>query len=162
MEPVTMKKDVIISIRSSQHNGKDMDSMELVTEGRFYKQGEHYFISYKESELTGMDGRTTLRVDPKDQTISMTRSGDHATHMMFQMQQTHCTHYDTGCGSLDMGVTTRRLDIKVEEALCLAHLRVKYILDIGNRYVSTNTIEFKIKEAQPPHGKHDSSYKGTN
>lgn len=151
MNKPTLKKDVIISIKSSQQNESDSDSIELVTEGRFYKLDGSYYISYKESELTGMDGRTTLKVDKEDGTVVMSRTGGHAAHMVFQHRQKHFTHYDTGYGVFNMAVTTRNLQVDIGEQPVEADLLLKYTLDINDRYVSTNTIQLHVKEANPCH-----------
>ena len=65
-----MNKEVLISFKGTQNNGEERDKIELYTEGKFYKKGDHYYISYAESELTGMEGTTTtLKVDKKSNII---------------------------------------------------------------------------------------------
>ena len=54
-----MKKDVIISLVGTQENDGEKDKIELITEGSMYKKGDSYYITYKESQLTGMEGTTT-------------------------------------------------------------------------------------------------------
>ncbi|MGI6031772.1 MAG: DUF1934 domain-containing protein [Eubacteriales bacterium] len=151
MNKPTVQKDVILSIKSSQQNESDSDSVELVTEGRFYKLDDSYYISYKESELTGLEGRTTLKVDKEAGIVTMSRSGVNRAHMVFQHRQKHFTHYDTGYGTMDMSITTRKLQVDIDEEQARAELLLKYTLDINNRYVSTNTIQLQVKEATPFH-----------
>ena len=56
-----MKKDVIITIRGLQtFEDTGEDNVELVTNGRFYNKGGCYYVSYKESELTGLGNTTTF------------------------------------------------------------------------------------------------------
>ena len=45
-----MNKEVLISFKGTQSNGEERDNIELYTEGKFYKKGGHYYISYAESE----------------------------------------------------------------------------------------------------------------
>lgn len=145
-----MKKDVIISIKSSQHNDSDSDSMELVTEGQMMQREGTFYIMYKESELTGLGGNTLLKLDSHANTMTLTRKGTSSSHMVFEPRKKHCTHYDTGYGVFNMGITTRKLNYDLKQDGGTVHLR--YIIDIDNEYVSTNTIDLNIKEAAP-HGK---------
>ena len=71
----SMKKDVIITIASKQNfEGCEPDHINLITAGRLYRRNGKYFISYEESELTGMEGtRTTLKLE--DRQVTMTRTG---------------------------------------------------------------------------------------
>ena len=70
-----MKKDVIISIRGLQESqGESEDPITLVTAGRFYRKNGLYYISYDETELTGLEGtRTTVKVGPD--TVKVIRTG---------------------------------------------------------------------------------------
>ena len=48
----------MITVDSKQeHPDKDADIINFVTEGSFYKEEDNYYISYNESNLTGMDGQ---------------------------------------------------------------------------------------------------------
>ena len=55
-----MKKDVLISLKGHQrYVDGEKDYIEFVTEGTFYTKKDKYFITYNESEITGLDGTTT-------------------------------------------------------------------------------------------------------
>ena len=85
-----MNKEVLISFKGTQSNGEERDKIELYTEGKFYKKGGHYYISYAESELTGMEGTTTtLKVDKKSNIITMMRFGTNTTHLIFEKGKKH-------------------------------------------------------------------------
>ena len=57
-----MTDNVIISIKGTQVSAEGgPDEMELVTAGVLNQEGEgRYTISYEESELTGLEGTTTV------------------------------------------------------------------------------------------------------
>ena len=59
-----MTDNVIISIKGTQVSAEGgPDEMELVTAGVLNQEGEgRYTISYEESELTGLEGTTTVVV----------------------------------------------------------------------------------------------------
>jgi len=55
-----VNKNVIISVKGVQTSeNNDKNVLELVTEGKYYKKGNAYYVTYKESEVTGMEGTTT-------------------------------------------------------------------------------------------------------
>ena len=73
-----MKKDVIISIRGLQESqGESEDPITLVTAGRFYRKNGLYYITYDETELTGLEGtRTTVKVGPDTVKVIRGKGGD--------------------------------------------------------------------------------------
>ena len=84
-----MKKDVIITIRGLQtFEDTGEDNVELVTNGRFYNKGGCYYVSYKESELTGL-GNTTTTVKIEKDKVTVIRFGDLESHMIFEEGQKH-------------------------------------------------------------------------
>ena len=85
-----MLDNVIRSIKGRQmtpDNGSE--EMELVTAGRLVREGrDRYTISYEESELTGMEGTTTVvRVDgPR---VTLLREGTVNSQMVFEEGYRH-------------------------------------------------------------------------
>ena len=70
-----MSKDVIINVKGTQiDTSSDTNTLELITEGKYYQKGNNYYITYKESEVTGMLGTTTtLKVG--DGVVTLMRFG---------------------------------------------------------------------------------------
>src|SRR4051812_30116461 len=101
-----MNKNVIISVKGTQTIvNQDTNVLELVTEGKYYKKGDAYFITYKESEVTGMVGTTTtLKI--MDKTITLMRFGSINSQFIFEQGQKHVSYYDTSYGAFTIGVFT--------------------------------------------------------
>ena len=61
MEETVCIEPALISVTGNQNlsNKNDDYKMELVTQGKYFKKGETYYVTYKESEVTGMEGTTT-------------------------------------------------------------------------------------------------------
>ena len=56
-----MKQNVMISVRGEQYyEGVDPNKTELLTEGELEQVNGGWHLSYEESELTGMEGTTTI------------------------------------------------------------------------------------------------------
>jgi uncharacterized beta-barrel protein YwiB (DUF1934 family) len=140
-----MNKNVIISVRGTQMTAnQDMNEIELVTEGKYYKKGDSYYVTYKESEVTGMEGTTTtLKVD--DRVITLMRFGSVNTQFIFEQGQRHVSYYDTVYGAFTVGVFTNLINIEVDEDG--GEIRVGYELEIDNNRSGENDFHMLIREA---------------
>lgn len=140
-----MKKDVIISVKGSQiSEDSDENVMELITEGKYYKKGNTYFITYKESEVTGMKGTTTtLKV--ADNMVTLMRFGSVNSQFVFQRGQKHVSYYDTEYGAFTISVYTNQMEIKVDDNG--GEIRVGYELEIDNNKTGENDFHMFIREA---------------
>lgn len=103
------KKDVMISV-SGRSNGADMaeDPVSFITEGRLYRKGKHYFVNYKESSLTGMEGTTTT-LHVEDNKLSLVRTGKYPSTMVFEKDGRHMTMYRTDYGTMTIVISTRSI-----------------------------------------------------
>lgn len=140
-----MNKNVIISVKGYQTSiDKDTNKLELVTEGKYYKKDDTYYISYKESEVTGMDGTTTtLKV--RDGIVTLTRYGSVNSQFIFQQGQKHVSYYDTVYGAFTIGVFTNEVNINVDDSG--GEIWVDYQLEIDNNKSGENDFHMLIREA---------------
>ena len=100
-----MKQEVVLQIRGQQsYDGQEPDFIELVTEGTMEFRDGGWDICYEESELTGLQGVTTVfRVEPKR--VILTRSGRLNSQMIFELGVSHDSLYQMEFGALLMTVT---------------------------------------------------------
>ncbi len=139
-----MKKDVIITIKGlSGFEDAENESIELVTNGRFYEKGGNYYVSYKESELTGL-GETTTTLKIENNKVTVIRSGDVQSHMIFEEGKKHISYYDMGFGALTVGVSTKSIDKKISDVG--GKMTIDYALEINNAMTGENAFCIDIKE----------------
>ena len=95
-----MKQEVVLSLRGRQsYDGQEPDEIELVTEGTMEFRDGGWDISYAESELTGLAGvTTTFRGEPDK--VTLTRSGNLRSEMVFQKGVPHESLYQMAFGAL--------------------------------------------------------------
>ena len=141
-----MKKDVIISIRGLQEqDGEAGDPITLVTPGRFYRKNDSYYISYEESELTGLAGtRTTLRVKPDY--VKLVRTGLYPSELVFELGKRHLSLYHTEFGDLSIVVSTQSIHSTLTDDG--GELDVKYAVEVANTPVGINHLNLNIKNAE--------------
>jgi uncharacterized beta-barrel protein YwiB (DUF1934 family) len=138
-----MQKNVIISVKGNHNIDEDIDSIELVTEGRYYKKGDNYFVTYKETEITGMEGTTTtLKIG--DGKVTLMRFGQNNSQLVFEKGQKHLCHYETLHGSFTIGVFSRIVDINVDDSG--GNVAVDYSIEIDHVRTGQNDFCMNIRE----------------
>jgi uncharacterized beta-barrel protein YwiB (DUF1934 family) len=154
-----MDKNVIISVKGTQTSNDQLSNiLELVTEGKYYKKDKAYFVTYDESEVTGMSGTTTtLKV--KDGVVTLIRAGSVNSQFVFQQGQKHISYYDTEYGAFTVGVTANAVDVKIDDNG--GEIRIGYQLEIDNNETGENDFFMSIREAGHSNDKHNRGHKGT-
>ena len=142
-----MEKDVIISIRGTQdYSGTDPATMELVTEGKLAVQDGALCLSYEESELTGMEGTTTVfQVEPEK--VTLLRLGSVQSEMVFEEGRRHMSLYSTPYGNMEIGVRARRLNSTLE--LTGGRLEIDYDIEINHMLAGQSLFRIDVRENTP-------------
>ena len=104
-----MKQNVMLSIQGRQtYMDQEPEVLELVTEGVLEDMGDHWILSYEESDLTGMAGVTTTFLVEQDK-ITLKRSGKLNSQMVFQEGVSHESLYQMEFGALMISVCATRV-----------------------------------------------------
>lgn len=157
---VDMDKNVIISVKGTQTaSDQDANILELVTEGKYYKEDEAYYVTYDESDVTGMNGtKTTLKV--MDGVVTLIRAGSVNSQFVFQQGQKHVSYYDTEFGAFTIGVLANAVDVRIDDNG--GEIRLGYQLEIDNNNTGENDLYLSIREAGQTDDKHYRGFKGTS
>ena len=109
-----MKVPVMLSIRGRQtYLDQEPDVIELVTEGTLEFLNGGWEIRYEETELTGLQGVTTLfRVEPNR--IVLDRSGRLNSQMIFQKDVRHDSLYEMEFGALLISVCAKHITVQLD------------------------------------------------
>ena len=126
-----MKKNVCITIKSTQTVDQDKDSTELFTFGAMESTENGFRLYYDESEATGFAG-SSVTLEVTDEMVTMTRSGKANSSLFIEKGQKHHCHYGTEFG-----------DFMIETG---GEIYLKYTLDINSSYMSENEMFINVKE----------------
>ena len=107
-----MKKAIISVI--SNANVEDDDMIEVVSPGSFEKIEDGFKATYEETEISGMEGTTTILTIKENQVI-LEREGTTSTKMIFKEDEDSIVLYNTPYGMLEMAISTNNLDVKIGE-----------------------------------------------
>ena len=143
-----MNKDVMISVRGIQTspNDREANQMELVTEGKYYKKGNNYYITYKESKVTGMEGTTTMVKVCEDGLVTLIRFGTVNTQFMFKEGKRYTSYYDTMYGTFVVDILTKAVSVDVNDMG--GDIRVDYNIEIDKNRRGETDFYMKIREAK--------------
>ena len=138
-----MRDNVIISIKGKQVNENGPDEMELVTEGRMICNDKGVLVSYQESELTGLQGTTTmLRINGP--VVTLLREGTVNSQMVFEEGRRHLSMYETPYGSMSVGINTRRVKNTIGEFG--GDLEIDYAIEIDNLVTGRNHFFMNVRK----------------
>lgn len=136
-------RDVRIFTKSSQI---DMDGqkndMEFFVEGKYTEKGETKYLTYKESEVSGMEGTTTtIRID--DDSLSIIRFGSITSKLEFRQGTVTSSVYTTPYGRFDIIIDTKFLEMDIQKAE-KSTIKLRYTLDAGVEQVMTNEMSISF------------------
>ena len=138
-------KRVLVSVFSIQRDmdGKAVKS-ELVSAGKYYeKHGARYFV-YKESEITGMEGVTTVIKLQTDGTLILLRLGKIRQKQEYAVGKVKKSLYETPFGDIEVSMKT--YEIKVDMVDGIGRIYLAYDVLLGELTSTYNQLFMEIRE----------------
>ena len=110
-----MRLPVILSICGRQNYiDQEPEVIELVTEGTMENTGNGWEICYEESDLTGLEGASTSFLVEQEK-ITLTRTGNLTSQMVFRVGTAHESLYNMGFGVLLITVNATKIQYDLSE-----------------------------------------------
>lgn len=136
--------NVVITIVGTQRDaGGEVDSIEMMTAGRWYDKNGVRYIIYEDTNISGLEGTKTMLKLEADQ-VSLVRMGEVEYRQEFCLGKKSISPYATPYGTMQMSIETRQLDISLEAAG--GSIYVVYDLEINGQWQSANTLSVKVRE----------------
>ena len=143
-----MQENYVISIVGRQKVDGETGEIEVTTLGNYVEKNGSRYIVYKEydAEVPAGKPRTSiLKVEGSDK-MTLIRSGGDSTRLILENGKRHLCQYDTGFGSMTVGVFTESIRSKLTDQG--GSLDVSYTLDVNANLSSFNELHITVKEAQ--------------
>lgn len=139
------ERDVIIQIKGKQrYQEGQQDEIDLFTVGKLEKQSDSYVLSYLDNDEDFPDGvKTIVSIGPR--TVTILREPFPKSLMTVQEAQRHLCHYETGYGSMTVGVFGEKITSSIGENG--GELSMKYTIDINSALASENELHISVREA---------------
>ena len=139
-----LKENYIIRIKSRIEQDGETEQVELMTRGSFTMRDGSYYIPYRETETTGYEGNvTTLKIAADSSRVAMLRFGPQASQLVIEKGRRNLCHYETGYGSVPLGVTADGIECGLTPKGGAA--RFSYLLDGDvSTLISKNSLEVTV------------------
>ena len=133
-----------ITISGRQIASGTVENLSLTTLGQFSFDPEQALITYEESETTGFAGDTTTLSIEGNRRATLTRRGNTFSTLVIEKGKKHMCHYDTGEGTMFIGVLADKIENKLGEHG--GELRLRYHLDVNANALSVNELNISVRE----------------
>ena len=142
-----MTHPVIISVEGTQRFvGEESQTVQVVTEGTMKTEGDTVYLSYEESEVTGMEGTTTVfHVEPER--VTLLRMGNVSSEMVFEEGRRHMSLYSTPYGSMEVGILARKLRSTLDQNG--GKLEINYDIEINHTLAGQSLFRIDVRESSP-------------
>lgn len=131
-----------INFKTKQTANGETDESELFTLGEYRIHKGDYFIDYDETETTGYNG-CHVQLHLSGNTLTMTRTGNAFSSLVFEKGERHFCHYGTEYGGCMVGITTTQLNVKLGENG--GEIAVTYSIDVNAGLVTTNELRLTVE-----------------
>lgn len=134
---------VLITVTGTQRDCQGEESrIELTTLGKHYNKNNVEYFTYQETELSGMEGTTTV-VKLHSDYVSLVRMGTVELKQEFRLNEKSYSTYVTPYGNMKMAVMTHVLEHSFSGGT--GALRIHYDLEMDGQWQSYNTLSVIIR-----------------
>lgn len=138
-----MERNVTITVLGEQfYEDMEPDRTELLTEGTLERTENGWRLRYEESELTGMEGTSTL-IEVEGETMTLRRVGAVQAEMRFCRGEISTSAYETPYGALTVEIGTSLLRTELDESG--GELELRYSIAVAHQVTGENRLLIKIK-----------------
>ena len=142
-----MQENYVISIVGRQKVDGETGEIEVTTLGNYVRKGANRYIVYKEydAEQPSLAPRTSILKFEGGHKMTLIRGGGDNTRLILENGKRHLCQYDTGFGSMTVGVFTESLHSKLTDEG--GSVDISYTLDVNSNLSSFNELHITVKEA---------------
>lgn len=125
----------------SDNEGTEMDRVEVQTDGKVYHEEGATYIIYQETELTGMEGTTTI-LKVCENYLELKRKGSVNTKLSFELGKQTTSMYDCEAGSMMMTVSTEKLEVSSNKFGM--NVDLEYVVVMNNSFLAKNALKIAV------------------
>lgn len=132
-----MKEEVSIFIEGIVQDG-DEDRIITNATGRYRRYDKTHILKYEDPD----NGLNIIKISPL--MVEIIKIGDNRTHMVFDLNESTQSEYETQYGSLFFQIKTTAINIVEKHNEII--LNMEYSLSHSDSHISDNRIHIEIKE----------------
>lgn len=142
-----MHKEVLVTVKGTQnYDMGDRETIELVALGRLFLKNESFYIIYDESEISGMEGTTTLLKAEmaNSNKVTLNRAGTSELRQVFQEGVHNEGNYVTPYGCMSTRVLPWK--VKVDLTEMGGNINLEYELELSRQKIGYNELSINVRE----------------
>lgn len=139
-----MRKEVLVTVTGTQTSEEgEKDTITLVTKGRYFLKNSSYYIIYRESEASGMQG-TTTSIKAESAKVTLNRMGASEFRQVYEKGIYNEGNYVTPYGTMFIRVLPWKVDVELTEAG--GSIDLEYEIEAGAQKLGYNKLNITVKE----------------
>lgn len=139
---------VQITIQSLRSLETGKESMTQHAQGLLLREGGDWILTYREGAESGLGStRTTLRVERSR--VTLNRTGELKSHMVFEVGRSHTSLYETSYGRLPMTIRTLKLKTELTEAG--GTVLIHYHIELGGGSAGETRLRLTLRKEENAH-----------
>ncbi|MCR5666347.1 MAG: DUF1934 domain-containing protein [Eubacterium sp.] len=137
-----MTKEILIRIGGLQIRQEDEEEqIEVINSGTYYCKNDKHYIIYEEP-IEGFAEPNKNRIKMEPGYVEITKKGPVTVQLIFDEQTKHITYYQTPYGGMELGIDTKRIEIK--ETDDRIQVSIEYDLEINSEHMAHCAIDLEI------------------
>lgn len=131
-----------IDIKGKQTVDGEQNEITINTTGSYREENGVSYICYREYDEENPEESqvSSMMVEPGKVTVTY---GNSDTRMIMEEGKRHLCLYDTGYGTMTLGIFTKKLQVSLEEQG--GRLAIAYTIDIDSSLASDNEIDIEVR-----------------
>lgn len=134
-----MTSDVLITIKGLQMALDNSDSLEIITNGKYFKKNGKHYVLYEE---VVEDQRVSNMIKIYNETVEVTKKGLASVQMFFETGKKNTSIYSTPYGQLEVSIYAEQ--IRVNETENKLELNMQYDLEMNSQHVSDSQVSVTV------------------
>lgn len=134
-----MTSDVLITIKGLQMALDNSDSLEIITNGKYFKKNGKHYVLYEE---VVEDQRVSNMIKIYNETVEVTKKGLASVQMFFETGKKNTSIYSTPFGQIEISIYAEQ--IRVNETDRTLELNMQYDLELNSQHVSDSQVSVTV------------------
>lgn len=142
------ENNVTVTIQSLQTGETGTESMTQHAQGLLLREGGDWILTYREGAESGLGStRTTLRMERGR--VTLNRTGELKSQMVFEVGRPHTSLYETPYGKLPMTIRTLKLKTELTEAG--GTVLIHYHIELGGGSAGETRLRLTLRKEENAH-----------
>ncbi len=136
-------KSVDLQINNHQSTEEDEEELSFSGSGTLYRKKGKIYLVYEEKSEGIQGAKTTIKIDPEQKRVFLTRKGPGSINQEFIEGKVHHDSYNTAQGSLNLKTETREISIEITREA--GRIEIEYDLYLGGGFFASNSLKITYK-----------------